>query len=171
MVDIGGEGTRESSWLHKGQLLRWAFDLAFTDPATRQALYDEALALLDSEGALDQLTADWSADTAREFTTEQKSHFREHWLVSSAFIGGDDTEEYLRLGFREAIQHAKDRDVELNAIWVEAGDFGDVSLGYVDNPSSVTLVLLTPHAAPKNVETGVDVSDPWANDIPHQQFM
>jgi hypothetical protein len=168
VVDTSGEGTSESTWLHKGQLLRWAFDLAFTDPATRQALYAEALALLDSEGALDQLTADWSADTAGEFTSEQKAHFRDHWLVSNAFIGGEDTEEYLRLGFREAIQHAKDRDVELNAIWVEAGTEGDVSLGYVDNPSSVTLVLLTPHAAAKNVDPGEEYSDPWANVISHQ---
>jgi hypothetical protein len=146
-------------WLGKGQLLRWAFDLVYADPATRQARYDEALTLLDGDGALDQLTAYWSADTAGEFTDEHKNHFREDWLAAPG------TEEYLSDGIRATIAHAKERDVELDAIWVTAGDRDTIELGWVDNPNSVTLVftgpttMLGPIEAPKIV-------DPWAQTYP-----
>src|SRR5690242_103954 len=125
------ETSNQQPWLRKGDLLRWAFDLAFTDPDTRQGLYDEALALLDGDGALDRLTEYWSADTASEFTDDDKDHFRAHWLHTPG------TEEYLRAGFRDALQHAQERDVELNAIWFAAGD-GEIQIGRVDNPNSVT---------------------------------
>jgi hypothetical protein len=146
-------------WLRKGELLRWAFDLAYADPNTRQARYEEALALLDGEGALDQLTAYWSADTATEFTDEHKDHFRAHWLTAPG------TEEYLRGGFRDAIAHAKERNVALDAIWISAGEGDAVELGWVDNPNSVTLVILGPRELLGPVEAP-KIVDPWAKTLP-----
>jgi hypothetical protein len=146
-------------WLRKGELLRWAFDLAFVDSENRRALYDEALALLDSDGALDRLTEYWSADTASEFSEKDKKHFRDHWLHTAG------TEKYLRAGFREVLEHARERDVELNAIWFAAGD-GEIQLGWVDNPNSVTVIIWTPRGAPKEIDPQVRYGDPWARAIP-----
>lgn len=154
MADTSDESIGTQPWLRKGELLRWAFDLAFADPDNRQARYDEAIALLDSDGALDRLTDYWSADTASEFTDDHKDHFRAHWLDRPG------TEEYLRSGFRDALEHARDRDVELNAIWFAAGD-GDIQLGLVDNPNSVTVIIWTPMGAPKIADPRIPPEDPW----------
>jgi hypothetical protein len=159
VAEITDDTNTEQPWLYKGELLRWAFDLAFADPETRQVLYDEAIALLDGDGALDRLTELWSADTASEFTGDHKDHFRAHWLDTPG------TEEYLRGGFRAVLEHARDRNVELNAISFTAGD-GDIQLGWVDNPSSVTIVIWFPRSAPKNVDPGGREGDPWSGIFP-----
>jgi hypothetical protein len=156
VVETTEETNDAQTWLRKGELLRWAFDLAFADPDNRRARYDEALALLDSDGALDRLTEYWSSDTASEFTDDNRGHFREHWLETP------DTEAYLRAGFRDALEHARDRDVELNAIQFAAGA-GDIRLARVDHPNSVTIVIWTPirMMAPKLTDPRIPPEDPW----------
>jgi hypothetical protein len=156
MVDTNGTDrpAEEPRWLRKGWFLRAAFDDAYNDPDTRQDRYDEALALLADDGnELDQMTATegWNAPQREEFGDADREHFREHWLSGDWFGVDGDVTEYLRRAFTEAIGHAKERNVGLEAIWITTGEAGRLDIGYVDNPNSVLIVIKTPTMPPRLV--------------------
>ena len=116
------------------------------------------------------LTPGWSAPSGAQFKAAHMDHFREHWLESPWFTADGDTADYLRTAFRDALSHAMERDVEINALWVQSGTTNGIDLGYVDNPNSVTLVLHTPRGAPKAIDPRVRVEDPWSHVTPHEAF-
>jgi hypothetical protein len=144
----GGAGD-QPRWLRKGWFLRAAFDDAYSDPDGRDAAYTEALALLDDETKpLFSMTTDWSNAQREQFDDVDREHFRDHWLNQPWFNPDGSTEKYMRRAFRDAIAHAQERGVALEAIWVTTGDVGSVDVAYVDNPNSVLLVLKTPTVPP-----------------------
>ena len=148
-MNQSGTPTGEPRWLRKGWFLRAAFDDAYSDPATRQLAYDEALRLLrDDDKDLFAMTAEWDSPQRSQFGPVDRDHFRDHWLNGEWFGVDGDTAAYMRRAFRETIERAKQRDVGLEAIWITTGEGGSVDVGYVDNPNSVLLVIKTPTIPP-----------------------
>ncbi len=149
-------------WLRKGNFLRSAFDEVYENEAVRDERYREALALLNDEDMkLWEMTSSWSPPQSRQFTDGDREHFRKDWLENTLF-GAD--EAYCRAAFKQAIEHAMERGVPLEAIWVTAGN-DRVQIGWVDNPNSVMIVILT-RVGRKDVGPGLAIDDPYTTQGP-----
>jgi hypothetical protein len=142
MADMSGNvtafGIDDGYWISKPGYLKSAFDDLYADPQTRSSRFAEALELLaDQTTSLAWLTKNWTT-TRGTIADADLEHFQVDWLNHV-----EGLEAYLRKAFTAAITHAQQRNVPVDAVLVGSPD-GRVGVAYVDNSSSVTVVLRAP---------------------------